>query len=117
MDLNAAGLLRQTDGEGRLEAVATWRSTTLFSDTERAVLAYAEAITRNDADVDDELFAAVRERFEERELVLLTAWICLENFYSKFNRSFRVEAQGFCLVPRPEPVSGAAEDEAAGATT
>jgi alkylhydroperoxidase family enzyme len=117
MDLNAAGLLRQTDGDGKLEAVESWRSSTLFSDTERVVLAYAEAMTRSDADVDDELFTALREEFEERELVLLTAWICLENFYSKFNRSFRVNAQGFCLVPRPEPATGAAKGDSAGATT
>jgi alkylhydroperoxidase family enzyme len=111
MDLNAAGLLRQAGGDGKLEAVATWRSATVFSDTERVVLAYAEAMTRSDADVDDELFAAVRAEFDERELVLLTAWICLENFYSKFNRSFRVDAQGFCLVPRPEHATEAAKGD------
>jgi hypothetical protein len=33
----------------------------------------------------------------------LTCWICLEDFYSKFNRSFRIEAQGFRLISqRPE---------------
>ena len=64
-------------------------------------MAYAEAVTRSDLDVDDELFATVRKEFEEAELVLLTGWICLENFYSKFNRAFRVDAQGFCVVPRP----------------
>jgi alkylhydroperoxidase family enzyme len=117
MDLNAAGLLRQTDGDGKLEAVATWRSSTLFSGTERVVLAYAEAMTRSDADVDDDLFTALREEFEERELILLTAWICLENFYSKFNRSFRVDPQGFCPVARPEPATGAETGDSAGATS
>jgi alkylhydroperoxidase family enzyme len=101
MDLNAAGLLRESDGGKKIEAVGSWRSSELFSTRERAALAYAEAVTRSDLDVDDELFAAARQEFDEAELVLLTGWICLENFYSKFNRAFRVDAQGFCVVPRP----------------
>ncbi len=99
MDLNAAGLLRQDEGTIKLREVSTWQTGNAFDPTERAVLAYAEAITRSDADVGDELFADLRQRFTDEELVLLTSWICLENFYSKFNRSFRVEAQGFCIVP------------------
>jgi alkylhydroperoxidase family enzyme len=101
MDLNAAGLLRESDGGKKIEAVRDWRSSALFSAQERAALAYAEAVTRSDADVDDELFEEVRQQFDEAELVLLTGWICLENFYSKFNRAFRIDAQGFCVVPRP----------------
>src|SRR5262245_30753423 len=103
MDLNAAGLLRETNGQEKLEAVEAWRSSTLFSGVERAALAYAEAVTRSDSDVDDELFGTLRGAFEESELVLLTGWICLENFYSKFNRAFRIDAQGFCLVPPAVP--------------
>ncbi len=63
------------------------------------MLAYAEAMTRSDEDVDDRLFAELRRHFDEAAVVELTAWICLENLYSKFNRSFRIEAQGFCIVP------------------
>jgi alkylhydroperoxidase family enzyme len=114
--LNAAGLLRESDGGEKLEAVESWASNTLFSAAERAALAYAEAITRSDSDVDDELFAAVRREFDEAELVLLTGWICLENFYSKFNRAFRIDAQGFCLVPRAELVGGN-EGDSTGTTT
>jgi alkylhydroperoxidase family enzyme len=102
MDLNAAGLLRETDGGKKIQAVGEWRSSTLFSTRERAALAYAEAVTRSDSDVDDELFAEASREFDEAELVLLTGWICLENFYSKFNRAFRIDAQGFCVVPPPE---------------
>lgn len=100
MDLNAAGLLREERGAAKLQAVASWRESDAFTPEERAVLAYAEAMTRSDEDVSDELFAELRERFSERELVLLTAWICLEGFYSTFNRSFRIEPQGFCVVPQ-----------------
>ena len=62
------------------------------------MLAYVEAVTSSEQDVGDELFEALRQEFSERELVVLTSWICLENFYSKFNRSFRIESQGFCIL-------------------
>lgn len=98
MDLNAAGLLREADGDAKVREVAAWRTSSRFSERERLVLSYTEAVTRSDDDVDDELFEALRGEFSERELVVLTSWLCLENFYSKFNRSFRVESQGFCLL-------------------
>jgi alkylhydroperoxidase family enzyme len=105
MDLNAAGLLRAGDNEAKLAAVEGWRDNRVFSDLERAVLAYAEAMTYSDHDVDDVLFAEVNSFLRDGELVELTAWICLENFYSKFNRSFRIEDQGFCILPRSEEKS------------
>jgi alkylhydroperoxidase family enzyme len=91
-------LLRSAEGQAKVRGLATWETSDAFSETERLAIAFADGITRSDRDVDDELFAGLRESFTETDLVQLAAWICLENFYSKFNRAFRVEAQGFCLV-------------------
>jgi alkylhydroperoxidase family enzyme len=99
MDLNAAGLLHAGAGMDKLDEVHAWRESSRFTELERAALAYAEAITRYDLDVDDPLFAAVKAHLSEPDMVELTAWICLEGFYSSFNRAFRVEAQGYCRVP------------------
>jgi len=49
--------------------------------------------------VDDELFARLREDFDEAQIVELTAGIAMENFRSKFNAPLKVAAQGFCLLP------------------
>jgi alkylhydroperoxidase family enzyme len=99
VDLNAAGMLRAEETEAKTLKVGDWRNSDLFSRRERTALAFAEAVTLSDRDVDDELFAAAREVFAEDEIVELTAWIGLENLYSKFNRAFRIEAQGFCTLP------------------
>lgn len=79
--------------------VTEWRTASVFCARERAALMYAEAMTLSDQDVDDALFAATQEHFADDELVELSAWIGLENLYSKFNRAFRIEAQGFCTLP------------------
>jgi alkylhydroperoxidase family enzyme len=51
-------------------------------------------------DTSDEAFAALRAQFTPEQLVELTAHIAFENFRSRFNHAFRIEAQGFCTLPR-----------------
>lgn len=94
-------MLRADEDEAKVLAVDRWRDSSLYTDTERAALAYAEAVTLSDQDVDEEQFAELRDIFDEGEIVELTAWIGLENLYSKFNRAIRIEAQGFCRLSLP----------------
>jgi alkylhydroperoxidase family enzyme len=65
-----------------------------FSPGERTALAYADAITRSDQDVSDELFARLREHFDDDTIVELTETIAWENASSKFNRALRIPSQG-----------------------
>ena len=80
--------------------VTTWRDSTLFSDAERVALEYAERMTITGQNVDDALFARLKQHYSEPQIVELTAAIALENFRSKFNPALGIEAQGFCLLPR-----------------
>ena len=89
------------DGEAKLQEAANWRGSALFSEEERLALEYAERITITSERVDDALFARLKARFSEAQIVELTAAVALENFRSKFNPSLGVEGQGFCLLPRP----------------
>ena len=70
-----------------------WAASPLFEETERLALAYADAISFTDRDVDD-LFARLRAAFTDDALVELTATIAWENASSKFNRALRVASQG-----------------------
>jgi alkylhydroperoxidase family enzyme len=87
-------------GDAKLGELSEWRASRAFSDFERAALEYAERITYTDQKVDDELFGRVKQHFDERQIVELTAAIALENFRSKFNPALGIEAQGFCLLPK-----------------
>ncbi len=66
----------------------------LFSDLEHVALEYADAMTRSDRDVDDDLFQRLRSHLEEDAIVELTAVIAWENASSKFNRALRIDSQG-----------------------
>jgi alkylhydroperoxidase family enzyme len=66
----------------------------IFDDDERLALEYADRITLSDQDVDDELFARLRARFDDDTIVELTETIAWENASSKFNRALRIPSQG-----------------------
>ena len=92
--------MREDGGDERLAAVAQWRDSALFSKAERVALAYAERMTITGQNVDDALFAQLKQHYSEAQIVELTAAIALENFRSKFNPALGIEAQGFCLIPQ-----------------
>lgn len=81
-----------------------YRSDVNFSDVERLVLEYADAMTQTPVDVPDPIFKRLRERFSEAELVELTAAIAWENYRARFDHAFGVEGENFskgavCAMP------------------
>ncbi|MCH9014217.1 MAG: hypothetical protein IH877_00850 [Gemmatimonadetes bacterium] len=80
--------------DSKIGALDEYATHPMFNETERAALAYADAITGSDDDVSDELFARVAQYFDPDALVELTAAIAWENASSKFNRALRIGSQG-----------------------
>jgi alkylhydroperoxidase family enzyme len=75
-----------------------------FSELERLVLEYADAMTRTPVEVSDALFARLREKFGEAQLVELTSAIAWENYRARFDHAFGIEAENFakgavCALP------------------
>jgi len=62
----------------------------VFADTDRAVLTYCDAMTKN-VHVPDDVFAAVQPYFSERELVELTATVAAYNLVSRFLEALQVD--------------------------
>jgi AhpD family alkylhydroperoxidase len=72
----------------RLNLVAAWRETTVFTDAERAALALAEEGTRlADAHqgVSDETWAEVRKHYDDDEVGTLVALVSFINAANRFN--------------------------------
>ena len=80
-------------------ALGNYRGSSLFSVRERLALELAERMTYTNKRVTDRFFKRLKRHFTDEELVELAAIIALENFRSKFNPVFAVEAHGFCPVP------------------
>ncbi|MFE7318987.1 carboxymuconolactone decarboxylase family protein [Streptomyces sp. NPDC057555] len=70
----------------RLNLVAAWRHTTVFTEAERAALALAEEGTRlGDRGVSDETWAEVRKHFDDDQVGTLVCLVSLVNAATRMN--------------------------------
>ncbi len=97
VDINSALLRERGVSMEKILALAEFDKAQVFSEREKASLAYAEAITKNDKGVSPETFATLRKHFSEEEIVELTAVIAYQNLSSKFNAALDIPSQGFCM--------------------
>ncbi len=100
MDSNTASGKAAGIPDEKFAHLAEYATHPAFTPLERTVLAYADGMTITGREIDDGLFASLRAHFSETEIVELTAHAAFENFRSRFNHALRVEAQGFCRLPR-----------------
>ncbi len=76
----------------QVDALADWQSSNLFSDQQRALLAYTDAMTRA-VEVEDAVFAEVRKHFSERQTVELTMLISAYNMLTRFLQALKVDPE------------------------
>jgi alkylhydroperoxidase family enzyme len=91
--------------EAQLRALPNFETSPEFSETEKLALRYAVAMTATPVVLGDELFAAMRAHWTERELVELTSAIAWENYRARFDHAFGCAAEGFsegAYCPLPE---------------
>lgn len=104
IDLGSQITRRSGISDEQLLALPRYRDSELFTDLEKLVMDYAVGMSRTPVDVPDELFAQLRQHFDNAQLVELTHHIALENLRGRFNLAFGVGAAGFsegmvCAVP------------------
>ncbi len=96
VDLNSAVALERHVPETKLDALKDFEHSPLFSEREKAVLVYAEAMTRSGGKPDEALKARLKRHFDEDAIIELTALVAFQNLSSKFNATLGVQPQGFC---------------------
>jgi 4-carboxymuconolactone decarboxylase len=73
-------------------AIADWDASNLFSERERAVLAYTDTMTR-DIVVPDDVFAEVKRHFDDRQIVELTVLIGTYNMNARVLQALRLDLE------------------------
>jgi 4-carboxymuconolactone decarboxylase len=76
----------------QVKALADWRPSTLFSEKQRALLAYVDAMTR-DIEVPEAVFQELRKHFSERQTVELTMLVGAYNMLTRFLQALKVDAE------------------------
>ncbi len=98
VDFNSSRVLKHGDREEQLSALPKFSDSPLFSDSEKAALAYAEAMTHSHEKVTDSLFSSLKLHYDDDAIVELTGLIAFQNMSSKFNAALDLPAQGFCRL-------------------
>jgi AhpD family alkylhydroperoxidase len=76
--------------EQRLYLLDAWRESPVYTDRERAALAWTEAVTLiSETHAPDDVYAEVRAQFSEAETVNLTLLIATINSWNRIAISFR----------------------------
>lgn len=86
-----------------LLALPNYRSSDLFSDREKVTLDFTVAVMRTPVEVNDELFARMKEHFSDKQMVEIVALLTLVNV-DRFNAAFGIGSAGFsegmvCVPP------------------
>ena len=93
LDMHSKDLRVKGETEQRIYLVAAWREAMVYTDRERAALAWAESVTLvTEGHVPDAVYEQAREQFSEQELIDLTLAVITINSYNRINVAFRTPA-------------------------
>ena len=89
LDMHAKDLRAEGETEQRLYLLDAWRESPFYSESERAALAWAEAITKVPGGiVPDDVYEEATKHFTEQELIDLTMAIVGTNCWNRINIAF-----------------------------
>ena len=90
LDMHTAEARKRGETEQRLYLLDAWRDSPLYSERERAALAWTEALTRlPETGAPDEVYRAVKAQFSDEEQVTLTLLIVAINGWNRIQVGFR----------------------------
>lgn len=106
IDANSLRLAERSGALDKVQAVSDWQNSTLFSEEERAALAYAEAVTATPPQVDENIKSLLKRHFTEETITEMTALIAFQNLSARFNAALDIPAQGLCAKFKGKPHAG-----------
>ncbi len=90
VDMHARDLRKGGETEQRLTVLCVWRESPLFTEKERAALAWTEAVTLvAESRVPDDVYEEFARHFTEQERVQVTLLIGAINIWNRLAVSFR----------------------------
>ncbi len=98
VDLNSLFLIERSGSRAKLDAIEKWKESSIFSEPERAALAYAEEMTFSQAKVEGKAREELKRHFDDQTIIELTALIAYQNMSSKFNAALGIPSQGLCQL-------------------
>ena len=90
LDMHTAEARKHGETEQRLYLIDAWRDSPLYSDRERAALAWTEALTvLHETRAPDDVYEKLKAQFSDEEQVKLTLAIITINGWNRISVGFR----------------------------
>ena len=92
LHMHALDARKNGESEERILMLDAWHESPLYTDRERAALAWTDALTRvSETRAPDDVYQAVQAQFNEKEQVILTLMITVINSFNRLGVGFRLE--------------------------
>ena len=99
VDMHVKEARRDGFGEQWMHMISVWRESPVFTDKERALLGWTEALTLlPETRAPDEDFEALKQHFSDEEIVKITVAIGTINVWNRIAVGFRTPASGRAAV-------------------
>ena len=104
MDIGRSFTIKASMNEAKFDALDQYRTSTLFSDAERAALDYVTELTR-DKEVNPDTFARMAHHYSEREICEIVWLVASEHLYNMTNIGLNIHSDMLCDISRKKSSS------------
>jgi alkylhydroperoxidase family enzyme len=99
MDIGRSFTIKASMNEAKFDALAQYRTSSLFTDAERATLDYVTELTK-DKKVNPDTFARMATYYSEREICEIVWLVASEHLYNMTNIGLNIHSDMLCDISR-----------------
>jgi alkylhydroperoxidase family enzyme len=99
MDIGRSFTVKAGMNEAKFDALADYRTSSLFDEGDRAVLDYVTELTR-DKRVDPQVFARMAQHYNERQICEIVWLVASEHVYNITNIGLNIHSDMLCDIAR-----------------
>lgn len=95
IDMNSYRLKSMADDTSLADEITHWKNSSKLTTPQKIAIEYAECVTTNTT-IDQNLKIKLKEYFNDKQLIQLTALIAFQNMSSKFNTALELPSANLC---------------------
>ena len=99
MDIGRSVAIKASMNEAKFDALEQYRTSSLFTEAERAALDYVTELTK-DKKVDPDTFAHLSRHYSEREICEIVWLVASEHLYNVTNIGLNIHSDMLCEISR-----------------
>lgn len=99
MDIGRAFTIKESMNQAKFDALGEYRTSTLFSEAERAALDYVTELTR-EKKVNPDTFARMARHYSERQICEIVWLVATEHLYNMTNIGLNIHSDMLCDISK-----------------